>query len=164
MGDWGSGKSSLMKITRQELLKTRDDEDEESPPRYLCVPFNPWQYEDFDDVKVALMIAEQPGSGGRCTGSVVRRAGPGIGDGVAEPARGRLRRRSHGRRRWRGDGRPARYWPGCASGAMEAVSVGRPHVLKLAGRRSRPGRPRWDGSWTGARCTNPLDLIKSRIA
>jgi len=29
LGDWGSGKSSLMRITRQELLKIRDDE--ESP-------------------------------------------------------------------------------------------------------------------------------------
>jgi hypothetical protein len=55
LGDWGSGKSSLMRITRQELLKIRDDE--ESPARYLCVEFSPWQYEDYDDVKVALMTA-----------------------------------------------------------------------------------------------------------
>lgn len=53
LGDWGSGKSSLMRITRQELLKIRDDE--KSPSRYVCVEFSPWQYEDYDDVKVALM-------------------------------------------------------------------------------------------------------------
>lgn len=53
LGDWGSGKSSLMRITRQELLKIRDDEDSRS--RYVCVEFSPWQYEDYDDVKVALM-------------------------------------------------------------------------------------------------------------
>jgi hypothetical protein len=53
LGDWGSGKSSLMRITRQELLKIRDDDESES--RYLCVQFSPWQYEDYDDVKVALM-------------------------------------------------------------------------------------------------------------
>jgi hypothetical protein len=53
LGDWGSGKSSLMRITQQELLKIRDDE--ESPSRYVCVEFSPWQFEDYDDVKVALM-------------------------------------------------------------------------------------------------------------
>ncbi|GAA3432272.1 KAP family P-loop NTPase fold protein [Kutzneria kofuensis] len=53
LGDWGSGKSSLMRITRQELLKIRDGE--ESLSRYVCVEFSPWQYEDYDDVKVALM-------------------------------------------------------------------------------------------------------------
>ncbi|MEV6445103.1 P-loop NTPase fold protein [Amycolatopsis sp. NPDC051716] len=53
LGDWGSGKSSLMRITRQELLKIRDGE--ELPSRYVCVEFSPWQYEDYDDVKVALM-------------------------------------------------------------------------------------------------------------
>ncbi|WP_410634308.1 P-loop NTPase fold protein [Amycolatopsis sp. cmx-4-83] len=53
LGDWGSGKSSLMRITRQELLKIRDGE--KSLSRYVCVEFSPWQYEDYDDVKVALM-------------------------------------------------------------------------------------------------------------
>lgn len=48
LGDWGSGKSSLMAITQREL-----EEAPESP--YLCASFSPWQYEDYDDVKVALM-------------------------------------------------------------------------------------------------------------
>lgn len=54
LGDWGSGKSSLMRITRQELSEIGDAD---SPPRYLCVAFSPWQYEDYDDVKIALMAA-----------------------------------------------------------------------------------------------------------
>jgi len=53
LGDWGSGKSSLMAITRRELEQFRKGDASESP--YLCVSFSPWQYEDYDDVKVALM-------------------------------------------------------------------------------------------------------------
>jgi hypothetical protein len=63
LGDWGSGKSSLMRITRQELLKIQDDE--ESPSRYVCVEFSPWQYEDYDDVKVALMTTVLDAVGAR---------------------------------------------------------------------------------------------------
>jgi hypothetical protein len=66
LGDWGSGKSSLMRITRQELLKIRDDE--ESPSRYVCVEFSPWQYEDYDDVKVALMTTVLDAVGTRVVG------------------------------------------------------------------------------------------------
>lgn len=47
-GDWGSGKSSLMGMTRHELGK---DE------RVVTVPFSPWQHEDYDDVKTALILA-----------------------------------------------------------------------------------------------------------
>ena len=56
LGDWGSGKSSLMRIVRQELesIGRPDDPDRR---RYVCVQFSPWQYEDYDDVKVALMSA-----------------------------------------------------------------------------------------------------------
>ena len=64
LGDWGSGKSSLMRITRQELLKIRKDD--QSP--YLCVVFSPWQYEDYDDVKVALMTTVLDEVGTRASG------------------------------------------------------------------------------------------------
>lgn len=63
LGDWGSGKSSLMRITGQELLKIHHDG--ESPSRYLCVEFSPWQYEDYDDVKVALMTTVLDAVGAR---------------------------------------------------------------------------------------------------
>jgi hypothetical protein len=66
LGDWGSGKSSLMRITRQELLTIRDDV--ESPSRYVCVEFSPWQYEDYDDVKVALMTTVLDAVGARVSG------------------------------------------------------------------------------------------------
>ena len=66
LGDWGSGKSSLMRITRQELLEIRDAE--ESPSRFVCVEFSPWQYEDYDDVKVALMTTVLDAVGTRVVG------------------------------------------------------------------------------------------------
>ena len=50
LGDWGSGKSSLLKIARHEL-------EADGQKRYVCVGFSPWQYEDYDDVKAALMAA-----------------------------------------------------------------------------------------------------------
>ncbi|WP_424184180.1 KAP family P-loop NTPase fold protein [Actinokineospora sp. G85] len=66
LGDWGSGKSSLMRITQGELLKLRADED--SPSRYVCVDFSPWQYEDYADVKVALMRTVLDAIGARAGG------------------------------------------------------------------------------------------------
>jgi len=52
LGGWGSGKSSLLTITRTELeAETSDD----GTRPYLCVGFSPWLYEDYEDVKVALM-------------------------------------------------------------------------------------------------------------
>ena len=52
LGDWGSGKSSLLRITRREL-EAETTHDGVQP--YLCVGFSPWLYEDYEDVKVALM-------------------------------------------------------------------------------------------------------------
>jgi hypothetical protein len=46
MGDWGSGKTSLMSMTARRL--SQDD-------KYVVVPFSPWRYEGHDDVKTALM-------------------------------------------------------------------------------------------------------------
>ena len=45
-GDWGSGKSSLMDMTMTELLK---DE------QILCLKFNGWLFEGYEDAKVALV-------------------------------------------------------------------------------------------------------------
>jgi len=45
-GDWGSGKSSLLKMVEEDLK-----EDEE----VLCISFNGWLFEDYDDAKSALM-------------------------------------------------------------------------------------------------------------
>ena len=50
LGDWGSGKSSLMGLACAELTASPG-------ARYACVQFSPWQYEDYEDVKVSLMAA-----------------------------------------------------------------------------------------------------------
>ena len=51
--DWGGGKSSLMVQTRNHLIAEKKD----GHDRYICLTFNPWQHEDYDDVKAALMTA-----------------------------------------------------------------------------------------------------------
>lgn len=45
-GDWGSGKSSLVEM----LLK-----DYEAKEDYLCLKFNGWLFEDYEDAKTALL-------------------------------------------------------------------------------------------------------------
>lgn len=45
-GDWGSGKSSLMKMISTELQKNDN---------YLCITFNGWLFEGYDDAKTALL-------------------------------------------------------------------------------------------------------------
>lgn len=48
MGDWGSGKSSLMTMAGLRLKETAG---------FVVVPFSPWKFEGYDDVKTALMAA-----------------------------------------------------------------------------------------------------------
>lgn len=45
-GDWGSGKSSLVQMVHAELAKDPDT---------LCIVFNGWLFEGYDDAKAALM-------------------------------------------------------------------------------------------------------------
>src|SRR6266511_6261243 len=45
-GDWGSGKSSLMRIAREELAENE---------RIATIEFSAWQFEGYEDVKAALM-------------------------------------------------------------------------------------------------------------
>jgi predicted KAP-like P-loop ATPase len=45
-GDWGSGKSSLVEM----ILKDYEKKDD-----YLCIKFNGWLFEDYDDAKNALL-------------------------------------------------------------------------------------------------------------
>lgn len=47
-GDWGSGKSSVLQIIKDEFEK---DESEET----LCIYFNGWTFEGYDDAKAALL-------------------------------------------------------------------------------------------------------------
>lgn len=46
-GDWGSGKSSLMKMIEQKLTQEGDKS-------ILCVRFNGWLFEGYEDAKTAL--------------------------------------------------------------------------------------------------------------
>lgn len=45
-GDWGSGKSSLMRVTRDKLNGRGD---------IIAIDFSAWQFESYEDVKAALM-------------------------------------------------------------------------------------------------------------
>ncbi|MEQ8191739.1 MAG: P-loop NTPase fold protein [Candidatus Eremiobacterota bacterium] len=47
-GDWGSGKSSLLKMIHTELKKNKND-------GIFCINFNGWLFEGYEDAKVALM-------------------------------------------------------------------------------------------------------------
>jgi hypothetical protein len=46
LGEWGSGKTSLMSMAGSHLTQS---------PEYLCIGFSPWRFESYDDVKTALM-------------------------------------------------------------------------------------------------------------
>jgi predicted KAP-like P-loop ATPase len=49
-GNWGSGKSSLVKMIGACLQK-----DEESKKKYVFISFNAWLYQGFDDARMALL-------------------------------------------------------------------------------------------------------------
>ncbi|WP_103510102.1 P-loop NTPase fold protein [Streptomyces sp. SM13] len=51
LGSWGSGKSSLLRIVAAELDQMSDPDS----GIYVVVPFSPWQYEGYEDIKTALM-------------------------------------------------------------------------------------------------------------
>lgn len=46
-GDWGSGKSSLMKMVETRLNEENDD-------NIICIKFNGWLFEGYEDAKTAL--------------------------------------------------------------------------------------------------------------
>lgn len=51
-GDWGSGKSSLMKLARNAI--EAKDKKGERESKVLCVEFNGWLFEGYDDAKTSL--------------------------------------------------------------------------------------------------------------
>ena len=47
-GDWGSGKSSILQIIKKEFEKEEHNDS-------LCIYFNGWTFEGYDDAKAALL-------------------------------------------------------------------------------------------------------------
>ncbi len=50
-GNWGAGKSSLVKMIGAELKASADDE------KYIFLEFNAWLYQGYDDARQALLDA-----------------------------------------------------------------------------------------------------------
>lgn len=54
-GDWGSGKSSLMKLARKKIEKKNSKTGEgKDTIRTLCIEFNGWLFEGYEDTKTSL--------------------------------------------------------------------------------------------------------------
>ena len=45
-GDWGTGKSSLIKMIEKEI---------DNDPSTMCISFSGWLFDDYNDAKTALM-------------------------------------------------------------------------------------------------------------
>ena len=54
-GDWGSGKSSLMKLAQKKIEeKNTEIGDETDSIKTLCIEFNGWLFEGYEDTKTSL--------------------------------------------------------------------------------------------------------------
>lgn len=53
-GAWGIGKSSMIKLIRNELKKSDDSQSSEKN-KYIFVEFNAWLYQGYDDARAALI-------------------------------------------------------------------------------------------------------------
>ncbi len=51
-GDWGSGKTSIMKMLQNDL---ESDDDEKANDKNICLYFNGWLFEGYDDAKSAII-------------------------------------------------------------------------------------------------------------
>jgi KAP-like P-loop domain-containing protein len=79
LGDWGSGKSSLLRMVADRLAQA---------PDYVVVPFSPWRYEAYEDVKAALMDAVLTQLAAR----VPKAADPGKSEGLLRRLRAKVGR------------------------------------------------------------------------
>lgn len=55
-GNWGAGKSSMVKMIGESLKKT-DDGKEDKKKNYIFLDFNAWLYQGYDDARSALLQA-----------------------------------------------------------------------------------------------------------
>lgn len=81
LGDWGSGKTSLLYMVADRL----SDE-------YVVVPFSPWRYEAYEDVKAALMEAVLT----KLEPRVAKAEDPTKAEGLIERLRSKVARLMHG--------------------------------------------------------------------
>lgn len=51
-GDWGAGKSSILAMVEDEFNSAPNKND-----KIVCIRFNGWQHQGFEDAKIALMSA-----------------------------------------------------------------------------------------------------------
>lgn len=52
-GDWGSGKSSLMKLAKK-AIESKEKKTKKEESKILCIDFNGWLFEGYDDAKTSL--------------------------------------------------------------------------------------------------------------
>lgn len=52
-GDWGSGKSSLMKLAKKKI-EEKNSKDRKDKIKTLCIEFNGWLFEGYEDTKTSL--------------------------------------------------------------------------------------------------------------
>lgn len=50
-GDWGAGKSSILEMVEDEVESAASNQNK----KYICIRFNGWKHQGFEDSKVALM-------------------------------------------------------------------------------------------------------------
>lgn len=55
-GDWGSGKSSILQIIKDKF-EEKDENEDFIEKETLCIYFNGWTFEGYDDAKAALLNA-----------------------------------------------------------------------------------------------------------
>lgn len=55
-GDWGSGKSSLMKLAQDRIegISKAKKKKVDDTPKTLCIEFNGWLFEGYEDTKTSL--------------------------------------------------------------------------------------------------------------
>lgn len=56
-GDWGAGKSSILAMVEDKIANCQDSDANEDTLEYVSIRFNSWQYQGFEDAKIALMSA-----------------------------------------------------------------------------------------------------------
>lgn len=58
-GDWGSGKSSLMKLAKKKI-EEKNSKDRKDKIKTLCIEFNGWLFEGYKDMKIPRLLFVVP--------------------------------------------------------------------------------------------------------